>query len=104
MDAASIRVNATTLPDFSGRIVRVIGKVQSFDSASDSARVDAGGSIDLSCHDQLQVGKIYEFIGKAGASEKKVNVYSSMEMSDNTDVTVANKLADYVKKVPELFY
>lgn len=106
MDAASIRVNASTIKDFAGRVVRVVGRVESFDSVSDSARIDAGGAIDVSIHsnDKLETGKAYEIIGKVGVSDYKVNAYSVLPLSDNVDVDVANQLAKFVQKVPELFY
>lgn len=106
MDAASIRVNASTLKDYAGRVIRVVGRVEAFDSASDSARLDADGLVDVSVHgnDQLEVGKIYEVIGKVGASDYRVNSYSVMQLSDITNLEVANKLAKMVQKVPELFY
>ncbi|KAF7584459.1 Replication factor A protein 3 family protein [Clavispora lusitaniae] len=106
MDAASIRVNASTIKDFAGRVVRVVGRVESFDAVSDSARLDAGGAIDVSIHsnDKLEVGKVYEIIGKVGVSDYKVNVYSVLPLSDGVNVDVANQLAKFVQKVPELFY
>lgn len=106
MDAASIRVDSSSLRDFAGRVVRIVGKVETFDPASDLARLDCGGPIDISVHssDQLEVGKIYEVIGKVGVSDFKVNAYSVMRMSDNVNLDVASKLAKFVQKVPELFY
>ncbi|SGZ57136.1 CIC11C00000002509 [Sungouiella intermedia] len=106
MDAASVRVNSTTLREFAGRIVRVVGKVESFDGASELARLNAGGPVDVLVPpgSHLEEGKIYEIIGKASVSDFKINAYSMLEVSDNTNLDVANKLATYVQKVPELFY
>ncbi|KAF8002172.1 hypothetical protein HF325_003137 [Metschnikowia pulcherrima] len=66
MDAASIRVNAATLKDFPGRVVRLIGKATSVDPSSDSATLDAGGPVHVSTHgsEQIEAGKFYEVIGK----------------------------------------
>lgn len=106
MDAASIRVNASTVKDFAGRIVRVVGKVESYDSQSQLARLDAGGAVDiqLTTGDILEVGKAYEVIGKTSVSDYKVNAYLVMAISDNVNLDTANKLASYVQKVPELFF
>lgn len=106
MNAASVRVNASSVKDFAGRVVRIVGVVDSYDSGSQSARLNAGGSIDLIVNlgDNLEVGKPYEVIGKVGVSDFKVAAYSVMPVSENTNVDVATKLATYVQKVPELFY
>lgn len=106
MDAASIRVDATSLKDFAGKVVRIVGKVDTYDRASDSARIDANGSIDVSVHsnDELEVGKIYEVIGKVGVSDFRVNAYSVLRLSDNVNLDASNRLAKFVQKVPELFY
>lgn len=106
MDAASVRVNASTVKDFAGRVVRLVGKVDSFDANSQMARFNAGGAVDVSVNpgDRLEVGKAYEVIGKAGVSDYKISAYSIMPISENTNLEVANKLASYVQKVPELFY
>ncbi|SGZ57281.1 CIC11C00000004862 [Sungouiella intermedia] len=73
MDAASVRVNSTTLREFAGRIVRVVGKVESFDGASELARLNAGGPVDVLVPpgSHLEEGKIYEIIGKASVSDFK---------------------------------
>lgn len=106
MDAASIRVTALTLKDFPGKVVRIIGKVVNVDMSTDSASVDAGGDVTVSTHgnEPLEVGKIYEFIGKVSVSDYKINSYSVLQLSDNVDLEVAQKLARMVPKVPELFY
>ncbi|GEQ68401.1 hypothetical protein JCM33374_g2069 [Metschnikowia sp. JCM 33374] len=106
MDAASIRVNATTLKDFPGRVVRVIGKVTAVDSFADSATLDASGPVHVSTHgaEQFEEGKIYEVIGKCSVSDFKINSYSTMRLSDNLNLDMANKLASMVPKVSELFY
>lgn len=106
MDAASIRVTALTLKDFPGKVVRVIGKVTSIDTGSDKANIDADGSITVSTHgnEPLEMDKIYEFIGKVNVSDFSLNTYSVLQLSDNVDLAVAQKLARMVPKVPELFY
>lgn len=106
MDAASVRVNATTIREFAGRIIRVVGRVESFDPPSQLGRLNAGGAVDVQVPpgDVLEVGKTYEVIGKASVSDFRVNAYSILEISDNTNLDVANKLASYAQKVPELFY
>lgn len=105
MDAASVRVNASTISDFAGRVVRLVGTVDSFDANSQLARFNAGGPVDVSVNgERLQVGKPYEVIGKVGVSDYKINAYSVMTISENTNLDLANKLASYVQKVPELFF
>lgn len=106
MDAASIRVNAATLKDFPGRVVRLIGKATSVDPSSDSATLDAGGPVHVSTHgsEQIEAGKFYEVIGKCSVSDFKINSYSVMPLSDNLNLEMANKLAALVPKVSELFY
>lgn len=101
-----MRVNASTVKDFAGRVVRVVGKVESYDGPSQLARLDAGGPVDvqLTSGDVLEVGRSYEVIGKVGVSDYRINVYSIMQISENANLDVANKLASYVQKVPELFY
>ncbi|RKP33007.1 replication factor A protein 3 [Metschnikowia bicuspidata] len=106
MDAASIRVTAETLKDFPGKVVRIIGKATSVDISADSATLDAEGAVTISTHgnEQLEVGKIYEVIGKASTMNASINSYSVLKLSDNVDLEMAQKFARMVPKVPELFY
>lgn len=106
MDAASIRVTSLTLKDFPGKVVRVIGKATNVDNGNDSASLDADGPITVSTHgnEQLELGKIYEVIGKVNVSDYSINSYLVMKLSDNVDLEAAQKLARMVPKVPELFY
>lgn len=106
MDAASVRVQASTIKDFGGRVVRVVGSVENIDFGSSTATLNAGGPIQVTtnANDGLEVGKIYEVIGKVGASDYKVSAYSVTAFSDNTNLELHNKLAALVPKVPELFY
>lgn len=95
-----------TLKDFPGKVVRIIGKIISIDQGSDSATIDAGGSVTISTHgnEELEVGKNYEIIGKVNVSDYVINSYSVLKLSDNVDLNIAQKLALMVPKVPELFY
>lgn len=106
MDAASVRVNATTIQDFPGKVVRVIGKVVSLSPNGDLANFDAAGPVSVSTQatGRLEVGKIYEIIGKVNVSDYSINSYSVMQLSDSTNLDAANKLAKMVPKVSELFY
>lgn len=106
MDAASIRVTALTLQEFPGKVVRIIGKVTTVDPSTDLATIDAGGSVTVSTHgnEQLEIGKIYEVIGKLSVSDLSINTYSILELSDNVNLEIAQKFAKMVPKVPELFY
>lgn len=106
MDAASIRVQASTIKDYGGRIVRVVGRVENIDFGSNTATILAGGPIEVitNANDPLETGKIYEIIGKVGASDFKINAYSVTQFSDNTNVELHSRLAALVPKVPELFY
>ncbi|PIS54279.1 hypothetical protein CJI97_003980 [Candidozyma auris] len=106
MDAASIRVQASTIKDYGGRIVRVVGRVENIDFGSNTATISAGGPIEVitNANDPLETGKIYEIIGTVGASDFKINAYSVTQFSDNTNVELHSRLAALVPKVPELFY
>ncbi|KAK6459436.1 replication factor A protein 3 [Scheffersomyces xylosifermentans] len=106
MDAANIRVDATLVAQHQGKLVRIIGKCESYDSDSLTATIISNGSISLTLQEGevLKVGKIYEIIGKVSTSDYKVNVYNVIELSDNVNLEVAQKLVQYVHKVPELFY
>lgn len=106
MEGASVRVNATTLKDFPGRVVRIIGKATAVDSFADSATIDAGGPVEVSTHgaEEFEVGKIYEIIGKCAVNDFKINSYSAMKLSDNLNLDMANALANLVPKASELFY
>lgn len=107
MDAANIRIDASLLPSHQGKLVRIIGKLESYNPSSQSGSLSSNGSIKLNLTQSdtaLQVNKIYEIIGKVSTSDASVNVYSSVEFSDNTNLDVAAKLVQYTHKVPELFF
>lgn len=100
------RIDSTLLEANKGKVVRFIGKCESFNGPSNTATVIATGTINLALNgeDTLQVGKIYEITGKLNASNLVVQVYNVIEFSDNTNLEAAQKLAQFTHKVPELFY
>lgn len=103
MDAASVRVDATSILSYGGRVVRIIGKASAVNG--DSVKLDANGQVNVStnANDKVEIGKIYEVIGKVNVSDHRVTSYSVMRLSDDTNLEAASKLAQYVQKVPELF-
>ncbi|KAK6463816.1 replication factor A protein 3 [Scheffersomyces coipomensis] len=107
MEASQIRIDATLLETHKGQLVRLIGKVQSYDTSRAAGVVDSNGEVRIQIQDSNEypsVGKIYEFIGKVSSNSLDVTVYSIVELSDNTNLDVAQKLVHYVHKVPELYY
>lgn len=105
MDTANIRIDASLLATHQGKLVRIIGVCESYDSSSESGVLNSNGPIKLTLqNDSLLVGKSYEIIGKVSTSNNSVNVYSVIELSDNVNMEVAKKLVSYVHKVPELFH
>lgn len=106
MDAASIRIDATLLKEHQGKIVRLIGKCESYDPSASSAILISNGQVNISLAtgESMEINKIYEIIGKVSSTEEKVTVYSIIELSDNLNLDIANNLVKYVHKVPELFF
>lgn len=106
MDAASVRIDATLLQEYQGRLVRIIGKCESFDPSSSHGTILSNGPITIisAPGELLSVSKNYEIIGKVGSNDLKVRVLSAIELSDNVNLDHAEKLVKYVHKVPELFY
>ena len=105
MEATNVRIDASLVGTNSGKIVRVMGKCESFDQASHQAIILCNGTINLDLsqvEDVLEIHKNYEFIGKVGV-DMKIRVYSIVLLSDNLDFNIASKLAQYAQKVPELF-
>lgn len=106
METQSIRVDSGLLNSHNGDVVRVIGRLESYDPSRSVATLVSNGNIQLDIsqiQSPLQLHKVYEVIGKASGGQQ-VLVYSLLELSDNTSVDAAAKLAHYVHKVPELFY
>lgn len=106
MDAANIRIDATLLQSHQGKLVRIIGKCENFDSNSSAGTLSSNGPVNLTFAggDILVPGKNYEIIGKVSSNNVTVNVYSVIELSDNVNLEVAQKLVQFVHKVPELYY
>ncbi|KAK6205196.1 replication factor A protein 3 [Scheffersomyces amazonensis] len=107
MEASQIRVDATLLGSNQGKLVRLIGKVKSFNPSTGVGTVDSNGDVTVILNlseNSIQIDHIYEFIGKIGTSDLDVTVYSSVEFSENTNLEVAQKLVSFVHKVPELYY
>lgn len=104
MDTASIRIDASMLLESEGKIVRIMGKCQSFDAPSKHASLEANGTVHLKLvsDDVLTVGNNFEVIGKVGEGQQ-LQTYSVVELSDNLDLKMASKLVQYIKKVPELY-
>ncbi|CAH2351011.1 putative replication factor A protein 3 [[Candida] railenensis] len=106
MDAASIRIDAPLVAQNQGKIVRIIGTCESFDSSSNHAVLKSNGSISLVLNsgDSLDINKNYEIIGKVNTDASSVRVLSIIELSDNINFEAVQKLVSYVQKVPELYY
>lgn len=106
MNAMSIRVDATRLQQFQGKVVRVIGRCDAFDTSDMRGKLESNGSIPIKSPSQaLDAGKNYEIIGRIGSGDDlAIQVYTMTELSDNLNLDVAKKLVDFVHKVPELFY
>lgn len=105
MEATNIRIDASLVGTNSGKLVRVMGKCESFDQASRQAIILCNGTINLDLSqvdEELEIHKNYEFIGKVGV-DMKIKVYSIVPLSDNLDLKIASKLAHYAQKVPELY-
>ncbi|ABN68224.2 predicted protein [Scheffersomyces stipitis CBS 6054] len=105
MDATKVRINASLVEKYQGKLVRLIGKCQSFDPINKIATLDSNGEVRLEFFDEvnLAVGKIYEITGKVSSNEQKVHAQAVTELSDNTNLEIADKLVSYSQKVPELF-
>lgn len=108
MDVTSIRIDSTLLETHQGKVVRIIGKLESYDPSSQQGTLTSNGQIQINLSQMLDepvtVNKIYEVVGKVSTSNLQVNVLSILELSDNTNLDVASKLAQYVRQVPELYY
>lgn len=108
MDASTVRVNAALLPQFQGRLVRLIGRVTSV-NGRDAACVTGPDNVSASLvlpptlDVDVQAGQAYEVVGKVGESDAAVRVLSVIAMGD-IDLAVSDKLVGYVHKVPELFH
>ncbi|EMG49587.1 hypothetical protein SBY92_004507 [Candida maltosa Xu316] len=106
MEASNIRIDASLVQANTKKIVRVMGKCESFDQGSGQAIISCNGTINLDLSQVsdtiLEIHKNYEFIGKVG-NDLKITVYSIIELSDNLDLNIASKLAHYAQKVPELY-
>ncbi|KAG7191646.1 uncharacterized protein KQ657_002915 [Scheffersomyces spartinae] len=106
MNAMSIRVDATRLQQFQGKVVRVMGRCELFNTNDMRGKLESNGPIPIKSPSQiLEAGKNYEIIGRIGSGDDlTVQVYTMTELSDDFNLEVAKKLVDFVHKVPELFY
>ncbi|KAI3404084.2 BUD32 [Candida oxycetoniae] len=111
MEAQNRRVDATLLKSNQNKLVRIIGKCESYDTNTYKATLLCNGpvTLDLSSSDQkdlITAGKYYEIVGKISnnPSDLKIHVYSVIEMSDNLNINAVEKLVSYCQKVPELFH
>ena len=102
MEASNIRIDGTLLQANKNKLVRVMGKCESFDHASNQAIIVCNGTIKLDLSQvtdsPLEIHKNYEIIGKVSGDELKIFVYSVIELSDNLDINAASKLAQYAQK------
>ncbi|KAI5950796.1 hypothetical protein KGF54_003870 [Candida jiufengensis] len=116
MDAATRRINAPLLQQSSNKLVRVIGKCESYNSSSQQGIIISNGSINLDLsaatsstsdnYNLLEINKIYEIIGKVSNlnGDLKINVYSTIKLTDNTNLKAADKLVELSNKATDLFY
>lgn len=105
MDNVTIRTDASLLPQHQGKIVRIIGKCESYDASSRHTTLNSNGPIRLALtgNDLFTVGNNYEIIGQVSSDAASVRVMSVIELSDNVNFDVVKKLVQYAQKVPELY-
>ncbi|ODQ78761.1 hypothetical protein BABINDRAFT_162449 [Babjeviella inositovora NRRL Y-12698] len=113
MDAANVRVNAQLLPNFKGKIVRVIGKIESIDQASGHALLSTSETsspasqihvqLPPTTEQELTAGKKYEIVGKTNDHDSSVRLLSIAELGDAFDLEVADKFVTYTHKLPDMF-
>lgn len=108
MDVTNVRVDATLVADNAGKLVRLVGKCELFDLLLLLGVVSANGKVQVAGSEgmekTLQAGKFYEIMGKVTGDGQAINIYTVVELGDNTDVDTASKLARLSQKVPEIFH
>lgn len=106
MEACSVRVDAKLLKSYEGKLVRIIGKCESFNDKQKTGSLNSNGiiNVNMTMNEPLSVNKNYEIIGKVMPNNCTVSVYSYILLSDNIKFDICNNLVQYVHKVPELYY
>lgn len=109
MDSANIRVDHTTLQQYNGKVVRVIGKLTSPSTLSTMAINNDRGLIQLSVHQEsiksklTELDNFYEVIGQV-QGDLSLKVLDSIPFGlEINELGVAN-LVKYSNKCKEIFY
>ncbi|RLV94569.1 hypothetical protein JA1_001668 [Spathaspora sp. JA1] len=105
METTVIKVDSTLLAANQNNVVSIFGKCESYDQSSNAGTVISNGPINLQLGEEMsiQINKNYEIIGKV-TSDLSIHVFSIVELTDNFNIDLAQKLVHYTHKVPELFY
>ncbi|KAJ2960757.1 hypothetical protein NQZ79_g3899 [Umbelopsis isabellina] len=103
MEKPTPRVNSATINNHIGHAVRVTGKVISLSGESAILEATDNGQIQVQLNGQSQWGTQYvEVIGQVLA-ENTLKEFTSTNLGDSFDLTLANKVVEYSQKCPELF-
>ncbi|CAH6718863.1 putative replication factor A protein 3 [[Candida] jaroonii] len=103
MDTTDTRIDGTLLQSNQGKIVRIVGKLDTFDGNSGILQSNGNVALDLSNVDSnIEVNKNFEIIGRV-TEGLKVVVFSVTDISDNFNFDNYYKLCKFINQVPELF-
>ncbi|BGO94587.1 hypothetical protein NBRC10512_004985 [Rhodotorula toruloides] len=104
MDRPTPRVNGAKLAQSSpGSTVRLIGKVISLDAEQALLEAADGAQVTVKLmHDSVLSSTFVEVIGKV-QSETSMQELSTLNLGDNIDMEVANKVVELTHQYPDVF-
>ncbi|GME89880.1 unnamed protein product [[Candida] boidinii] len=114
----TVRVDATLLQQYTGRTIRIIGKLEDINYQSNKLTINSNGKVILNINDSqldlikngknnnnksINIGTFIEIIGFIN-NDLTIKVIQFFDFGDNLNEDVLNKLTTYIHKVPELFH
>jgi len=100
-------VDAKHIEQFPNRTVKVIGKLDKYDTSSQTGVLQANGVVNLKFpanSPSYAEGKWYEFVATVDGSDSSLKVIEGVDMGDQLNEKALNKMVELCHKFPELFY
>ncbi|KAF2758857.1 ssDNA binding protein-like protein Ssb3 [Pseudovirgaria hyperparasitica] len=103
MSEATPRITAPYLESFSGKVVRITGKV--IQLRGENATIDAGGHISISVPKDAHLAKDHavELVGKV-SPDLTVRVLTATDLGMGIDFAAVDAVVDATHRYKEIFY
>ncbi|KAI8072396.1 replication factor A protein 3 [Gongronella butleri] len=103
MNKPTPRINSQLREKYAGTTVRIAGKIHSYTGETAVLSTSDGGQVLVKLNDNSKWGSEYiEIIGRV-EPDFSITEFDSLNLGNDFDLQLANKVVEYGQKFPEMF-